>query len=265
MSNFSSLSPFIKGLPGTAAQVWTASTPDSSGTITATGYLDDIANLFKANDLVYVNYSDTSTFPLNPNLAATFNYYKVIVGGGHTSLQAAAPSGSLLAANNLSDLGTAATAVTNLGFSQAANKYAFTSFASPDAVSDLKWVDVALTAAALASAGTVSIQASSGSKQYKVRNIIVNYSAAGLSGSSGDRLVKITDGTTIYNNAGITAALLGTPVNTIWGGSGNPLPGTVALNTATAAGAALVAAYSGGTLDYGTGTVNISVLVERVA
>lgn len=171
----------------------------------------------------------------------------------------------LQVANNLSDVASASTSVTNLGFGQAANKYAFTSFASPDAISDLKWIDVALPAASLATSGHVTIQASSGSKQYKVRDIRVDYSASGLSGGGGDRLVQITDGTTVYNNAGITAALLGTPVNTVWGGSGNPLPGTVAMNTSTAAGATLYAVYAGGTTDYTTGTVNVSVLVERVA
>lgn len=147
----------------------------------------------------------------------------------------------------------------------AANKVLTSAFASPDVPSDLIWHDVALTAAALATGGSVTIQASSGSKQYKVRNVLVNYSASGLSGGGGDRLVEITDGTTIYNNAGITAALLGTPVNTVWGGSGNPVAGTVAQNTSTAAGAALVAKYAGGTTDFTTGTVNISVLVQRVA
>lgn len=182
-----------------------------------------------------------------------------------TTITAAASSLFLQVANNLDDLDDAATAVTNLGFSEDADKYAFTSFASPDAISDLKWHDVALTAAALATGGSVSIQASSGSKQYKVRDIRVQYSASGLSGGGGDRLVQIGDGTTVYNNAGITAALLGTPVNTIWGGSGNPLAGTVAMNTSTAAGAALVAKYAGGTTDFASGTVNISVLTERVA
>lgn len=189
-------------------------------------------------------------------------------GANNINFSTITASGSglfLQAANNLSDLGSASTAVTNLGFGQAANKYAFTSFASPDAISDLKWIDVALPAASLATGGSVVIQASSGSKQYKVRNILMNYSASGLSGGGGDRLVQIGDGTTVYNNAGITAALLGTPVNTVWGGSGNPLPGTVAMNTSTAAGASLVAKYAGGTTDYTTGTVNISVLVERVA
>lgn len=131
--------------------------------------------------------------------------------------------------------------------------------------SNITWFDVTCSAAALASAGKVNVQVSAPGQQYKVRNVLVNYSAAGLSGGGGDRLLKLTDGTTSFNNAGITAALLGTPVNTVWGGSGNPLPGTVAMNTSTVAGANLYFQYSGGTSDFGTGSVVISVQVERVA
>jgi hypothetical protein len=147
----------------------------------------------------------------------------------------------------------------------AANTVAISTITSPDASSDLIWHDITCTEAALASTGKVNIQVSSGSKQYAVRDIRVNYSAAGLSGGGGNRLLAITDGTTVYNNAGITAALLGTPINTVWGGTGNPLPGTVAMDTPTAAGANLYAQYTGGTTDYTTGSVVISVLVQRVA
>jgi len=125
--------------------------------------------------------------------------------------------------------------------------------------------DITLGFAALATAGQVTIQAALPTAQFKVRNIFVNYGAAGLSGGGGDRLITITDGTTVYNNAGITAALLGTPVNTVWGGTGNPLAGTVAQNTATVAGAKLYAVYSGGTTDYAAGSVVITVTYERVA
>lgn len=189
-------------------------------------------------------------------IANNINFNTITAGGSSLFLQSA---------NNLSDLASASTAVTNLGFAQAANKYAFTSFASPDAISDLVWQDIVCGQAALAAGGSVTIQASSGSKQYKVRNILMNYGASGLSGGGGDRLLQVTDGTTSYNNAGITAALLGTPVNTVWGGSGNPLPGTVAMNTSTVAGANLVAKYAGGTTDYTAGSVTLSVLVQRVA
>lgn len=125
--------------------------------------------------------------------------------------------------------------------------------------------DITLSAAALASAGKVTIVPGMGSRQYVVRDIKMNYSAAGLSGGGGNRLVTVTDGTTVYNNAGITAALLGTPINTVWAGTGNPVAGTVAQDTPTVAGAALYANYAGGTTDYTTGSVVISVTVQRTA
>ena len=131
--------------------------------------------------------------------------------------------------------------------------------------SNILWVDVTCSASALASAGKVNVVLGTAQQQFYVRNIIVNYSSAGLSGGGGDRLLKLTDGTTVYNNAGITAALLGTPVNTLWGGSGNHIAGTVAQNTLTVAGSNLYFQYSGGTTDYTTGSVVISVQVQRSA
>lgn len=192
----------------------------------------------------------------------------VVSGANNINFATITASGSSLflqTANNLSDLASASTAVTNLGFAQPAADYAFTSFASPDAISDLKWHDITATAAALATAGKVNIQVSSGSKQYVVRDIRVNYAASGLSGGGGDRLLSVSDSTHVYNSTGITAALLGTPINTIWGGSGNPLPGTLAMDTPTTAGANLFLQYIGGTTDYTTGQIIVSVLTERVA
>lgn len=124
--------------------------------------------------------------------------------------------------------------------------------------------DITLGFAALAAGGTVAVQAALAGAQFKVRNIFVNYGAAGLSGGGGDRLVTLTDGTTVYNNAGITAALLGTPINTVWGGTGNPLAGTVDQSTATVAGQALRFVYSGGAADYTAGSVVVTVTYERV-
>lgn len=182
--------------------------------------------------------------------SASGNSYVAVSPGSMTT-------GHLLSAGDangtLADSGVVATSV------------AISSITSPDASSDLIWYDVTCTAAALATAGKVNIQVSSGAKQYAVRDIRVNYAAAGLSGGGGNRLLAVTDGTTVYNNAGITAALLGTPINTIWGGTGNPLPGTVAMDTPSVAGANIYAQYSGGTTDYTTGQVIISVLVQRTA
>ncbi len=126
-------------------------------------------------------------------------------------------------------------------------------------------IDISMGFAALATAGKINIQSALATAQFKVRDIKVNYSASGLSGGGGDRLIVVTDGTTIYNNAGITAALLGTPINTLWGGTGNPIAGTVAQNTSTVAGAQLYAQYSGGANDYTAGSVVITVTYERVA
>lgn len=128
----------------------------------------------------------------------------------------------------------------------------------------LIWYDVTCTASALASSGKVVVQLSTAFQQYKIRNVIVNYSAAGLSGGSGNRLLALTDGTNAFNSTGITSALLGTPVNTPWGGTGNPLAGTLAQNTSTVAGANLYLQYAGGTTDYSTGSVSVSILVQRV-
>lgn len=139
------------------------------------------------------------------------------------------------------------------------------SLANPDAPSDLIWNDVTCSFSVLASTGQVAVQLSSGSKRYIVRDIRVNYSASGLSGGGGDRLLVVTDGTTTWNSTGITAALLGTPVNTLWGGTGNPVAGAVAMDTASVAGVTLRAQYAGGTTDYTAGSVVISVLTQRVA
>ena len=222
--------PFVVMSPGSVTTNHIAQFSDTNGTLKDGGVLGTAAAKAASNNAL-------------STLAST-------AGSGFTSGNIVSAAD---AAGTIQDSGVVAANVLSAGF------------ASPDTASDLVWIDVPLTAASLATAGQVTIQASSGSKQYKVRNVIVNYSAAGLSGGGGDRLVQITDGTTVYNNAGITAALLGTPVNTVWGGSGNPLPGTVAMNTSTAAGVTLYAVYAGGTTDYTTGTVNISVLVQRVA
>jgi hypothetical protein len=65
MSNFSTFGRVSEGLAGTAPDVWTASTPDDLATITASGYLNDKSHQIKANDIMFINYSDTSTYPLN--------------------------------------------------------------------------------------------------------------------------------------------------------------------------------------------------------
>lgn len=119
-----------------------------------------------------------------------------------------------------------------------------------------------LTFTQLASAGKVNIQVhNSGTSQYFIQDVKV-LNSTGLSGGGGNRLLAITDGTIVFNNAGITAALLGTPIFTIWGGTGNPISnGSSEVSTA---GADIYFQYTGGTTDYTAGSVQIAVTYVKV-
>jgi hypothetical protein len=79
MSNFQTLSLISEGNTSTAPSIFIASTSDSLGTITTAGYMNDIAEagVVKPNDVLYINYSDTSTFPLNTGEASTLGEFKV--------------------------------------------------------------------------------------------------------------------------------------------------------------------------------------------
>lgn len=123
--------------------------------------------------------------------------------------------------------------------------------------------DVTVPQASLASAGSVTLVASSGTQQYKVRNLQLNSGGTNFSGGSGNRLGQVTDGTTVYSV--IPAATLQTLVNAQWGVTALPNPASAAINTSTAAGASLVFKYSGGTTDYTAGSLVITGVVERVA
>lgn len=114
--------------------------------------------------------------------------------------------------------------------------------------------------AQLAAGAKVNIvTASSPTATYFVQDVKVLQSA-GLSG--GNRLLTITDGTLVFNNAGITAAVLGTPVFTLWGGTGNPIPNGA--SDVSTAGANLYFVQSGGTTDYTGGSVQIAVTVAQI-
>lgn len=138
-----------------------------------------------------------------------------------------------------------------------------TALLTPDSNSNLICVDVTVGQAALAAGGSVTLRASSGTIQYKIRNIFVNSGGTNFSGGGGDRLLSITDNTTVYSL--VPAASLQTLANTTWGSTGVPFPASAAINTSTVAGQAIVAKYSGGTADYTAGSVVISLVLERVA
>ena len=121
MSNFESLGLVNAGLPGTAPQLFTASTVDDLATITAVGYLNDQAVRIKAGDFFFINYSDTSVFPLDTGQASSTARFQVSYSAPNWSLVQTDVSGFLLASNNLSDVANAATSLTNLGLGSGNN------------------------------------------------------------------------------------------------------------------------------------------------
>lgn len=145
----------------------------------------------------------------------------------------------------------------------ATNRVMTSAFNSPDTEANLVAFDITVTAAALASGASVPLYASSGTKQYKIRALWVNGGGTNFSGGDGDRNLSITDNTTAYSV--VPAASLQALANTGWGVTEFPFPAAAAINTSTAAGASLVAKYSGGAADYGAGSVVISGVLQRVA
>lgn len=118
------------------------------------------------------------------------------------------------------------------------------------------------TAAALATAGKVNlIVHPTATAQFAIIDIKV-LKSTGLSGGGGDRLLAVSDGTIVFNNAGITAALLGTPILTLWGGTGNPL--AVGASEVSTAGADIFLQYTGGATDYTAGSVQVAVTMVQV-
>lgn len=193
--------------------------------------------------------------------------------GRFASFPATAASGSLLleAVDNTGNFTTtisnaattsANTALTLTDPAQATGAIQVSKVVS-DPCANLISFDVTVGQAALATGGSVTLYTSSGSKQYKIRELYVNSGGTNFSGGGGDRLLDITDGTTVYST--IPAASIQTLVNTGWGVTGLPFPASAAINTNTVAGASLVAKYSGGATDYTAGSVVISGILERIA
>ena len=126
-----------------------------------------------------------------------------------------------------------------------------------------RWVDVTATAALLDGALKVKVLTGVAGQQFKVRSVRLVGGGTNFA-AGGDRLLSLTDGTTVYTtiaNADLEAA----PSATLdWGNAKVPfLTGTSAV--ATVAGGDLWLAYSGGTTDHSaTGSIKFSVQLERV-
>jgi len=131
-----------------------------------------------------------------------------------------------------------------------------------DAVSKLIYCDVTVTAAALDGGGNVVVKAAETGYAFKIRDVKLVGGGTNF-GGAGNRLIDLTDGTTIWTqiaNADIESA----PTATLpWGNAKVPFL-TSTSDTASAAGQNIVFEYSGGTTDHTTGSIKFSVLVERL-
>lgn len=123
-------------------------------------------------------------------------------------------------------------------------------------------VETVFTHTLLAAAGTVAVWTPrTTTERMKVRHILLSGGGTAFSGGGGDRLVDLTDGTSIWT--AITAAKLGTPTFTPWGTAGVPGPATAAdLTTASVAGQNIRLVYSGGAADYTAGSLTLITTLE---
>lgn len=275
------------------ASIVLINTNDTVATVTSTGYLNDAKKLY-GNNLLDKSFAIVYTTDEGQQP------YQISISGNNTSLIAAEGSVTLPVTDGnfaifsgtngtLKDAGYSATnaAKTKVVMADAAtvvdelaafadtagtvkttgvvaNTVLWTGIATPDENANLIGFDITVDAASLASAGSVTLHASTGAKQYKIRSLFINSGGTNFSGGGGDRLLSITDGTTDYSV--IPAATLQALVNAGWGdGTDLPYPASAAISTSTVAGASLVATYSGGAADYGAGSVVISGVIERVA
>ena len=116
----------------------------------------------------------------------------------------------------------------------------------------------------LGTGGTVNIAVPqpTGTGFYQIVNIYINYGGTNFAG--GDRDVILTDGLSTYVTIS-SAVLLTLPGNAAWGSASLPYPATLALNTPTGVGGSIFFTYSGGTTDYTSGTVSMTVVYAKIS
>lgn len=152
------------------------------------------------------------------------------------------------------DAFTSGTAVTNL----------ITGYQTDMAPSIFKSVDITVTAAQLDGAGSSTVVSGLFGGQYKVRNITLVGGGTNFD-SGGDRLIDLTDGTTVWTTIA-NADIESVPAASLpWGNAKVPML-TGKSNIASVANADIVFKYSGGTTDHGgVGSLTFNVLLEKVA
>lgn len=242
---------------------------DTDGAVNLPVLVDHIAMF---DNLKGVIGCETST----SNSRAAINIGDIIsgvIGGGRVGrFRASGPTASkgefvFQGANNAANY---TVAVINRSHAQASSHYVpdvgadsdflLTTLANPDANENLIAFSASVGTTALAS-GAVTLFTSSGTKQYKIVSLSLNF---GANLAVGDKDLTIAAGANTYSV--IPSASLLTLANATWGSAAMPFPAAIALNTSTPAGASLTATYSGGTTNYtGGATIVISGLLQRVA
>lgn len=124
------------------------------------------------------------------------------------------------------------------------------------------WRDVAVSYSDLSSAASKIIVTSTGTQRYRVRDVIISGST---SFATGDRNISLTDNTSTWTV--LPAVTLQAMDCYRWGASADvPFPATAThLTTASAAGTNIVLKYSGGTSDYVSGSLTLSICYEKVS
>lgn len=125
-------------------------------------------------------------------------------------------------------------------------------------IGEMAWFEVMVAYSDVASAGTKTVLAAQSGETWKIREI--QLSGDGTNFSGGDRLLDITDGTTVWTS--IPAATLQALAAARWGDTGVPYPSSGMM---TASATDIIAQYSGGTTDYTAGELTLAILAERTA
>lgn len=129
-------------------------------------------------------------------------------------------------------------------------------------IGDVAVFETAVNQSGLASAGLVTLLTANKGERWKIRDI--RLSGGGTDFSGGDRLLSITDGTTVWSI--IPAATLQTLAAAKWGDAGLPYPATPAdLTVASVLSTNISAQYSGGATDYTAGELTLILILERTA
>lgn len=234
--------------------------------------------LSNMTDIFDVNISGTTiTLTLNdaivtlPVVSGDFAVFNGTTGtikdAGYSATNAAKTK--VIMANSAFVVGNIATASDTSGTltdsGVAVNKVLQAGFANPDVNENRVYRSVAVTAGSLAAAGSVVVFPGVVGKQYVIKEIMFSGSVGiTFAGGGGDRNIQLTDGTNLWTV--ITATALASPANARWADASNivPLTTSIGLDQFSVSGAPIVFKYQGGTADYLTGTVTISVEAIRV-